>query len=95
LANDMNATFVGILRGNQIEWTGQGPPESQNREKGQAVCVTLLEPEDAFNSRGQRMAAALEQLAQKGGCQSIPDPSAWERLERRDRQLPGRDSDVD
>lgn len=33
---------------------------------------------------------ALERLAARGGIRSIPDPAAWQRGQRADRVLPGR-----
>jgi hypothetical protein len=37
------------------------------------------------------MAAALEQLAALGGLSAIADPLEWEREQREDRELPGRE----
>jgi hypothetical protein len=36
------------------------------------------------------MAAALQRLAAMGAFTSIPDPVAWQRAERADRELPNR-----
>jgi len=38
------------------------------------------------------MAAALEALANLNAASAIVDPAAWEREQREDRQLPGRNS---
>ncbi len=88
----MLETYQGILRDNHIEWVGDAPavPESA----GVRVHVTLLDrvpPAEDEATRGQRMAAALEQLAARGGIASIPDPDAWQREVRQDRPLPGRE----
>jgi hypothetical protein len=34
----------------------------------------------------------LDRLAALNACQSIPDPITWQRSQRHDRPLPGRDS---
>jgi hypothetical protein len=84
----MLETYQGILRDNHIEWVGDAPPVSE--WAGVRVHVTLLDrvpPADAEATRGQRMAAALEQLAARGGVSSIPDPLAWQREQRQDRPL--------
>ena len=39
------------------------------------------------------LAAILERIAARGGVASIPDPLAWEREQRQDRHLPGRESE--
>ena len=42
-------------------------------------------------ARRERALAALERLAARGGIRSIPDPVAWQREQRKDRPLPGRE----
>ena len=42
--------------------------------------------------RGQHMASVLEKLAQLPERTPIADAAAWQRQERRDRSLPGRDN---
>jgi hypothetical protein len=37
------------------------------------------------------MAAALQALAEAGGLSEIPDPLRWQREQRQDRALPGRE----
>jgi ABC-type uncharacterized transport system YnjBCD ATPase subunit len=41
--------------------------------------------------RRQRAYAALEQLAGLGGISGIADPKAWQRGQRLERPLPGRE----
>lgn len=42
--------------------------------------------------QGEKMAQALEALAQNVDIsQTIPDPVAWQKEQRKDRKLPGRD----
>ena len=49
----------------------------------------MVEPPPS--SRGARMAALLEEVASRGASVSIEDPVAWQRAEREDRPLPGRE----
>jgi hypothetical protein len=89
----MLGTYHGILRGSHIEWVGAAPL-STSGESGLRVEITVLEPvlSDAEElARRQRMVAALERLAERGGVASIPDPDAWQREVREDRPLPDRE----
>ncbi len=83
-------TYKAILRGNHLEWRGDAhltlPPDH-----AVAVHVTVLDeptaPTAHSQSRGERMAAALAQLAQLHTCADITDPVAWEREQRQERPL--------
>jgi len=89
----MLATYLGILRNNRIEWSGDGP-EKLPADQPVRVHVTLLDqiaPATPASEQGRRMAAALENLATVRGVEGIADPAAWEREMRQDRPLPGRD----
>jgi hypothetical protein len=89
----MFQTYKAVLRGNQLEWSGDAPERSRE-EQPVVVYVTILQETDASSSavaRGQRMADALEKLASVNALSEISDPSAWQREERQDRQLPDRD----
>ncbi len=88
----MLPTYKAILRGNQLEWSGEAPERSE--EQPVDVYVTILQETNASSSvaaRGQRMAEALEKLASINALSEVTDPSAWQREERQDRRLPGRD----
>lgn len=89
----MRQTYKAILRGNQLEWSGDAPG---NLEEEQPVEVHVTIPQEAIASssvaaRGQKMADALEKLASIKGLSDVTDPSTWQREERQDRELPGRD----
>lgn len=84
----MSATYTGMLRNNQIEWTPPAPP--QLPADGVRVQVTLLDAVPNAVSQGGQMAAALARLAANHADESIVDPLAWERETRMDRELPGR-----
>ncbi len=87
-------TYKAILRGNSLYWRNNMripvPPD-----RAVEVYVTVLDepvtPATSPESQGQRMAEALEQLAQVHACATITDPVAWERQLRQERDLPGRE----
>ena len=85
----MLRTYEGTLKGNRIDWSGEAPtPEQPLR-----VHITILDEEDADGSRGSRMAGALSRLADSGAFADIDDPSEWQRRVRRERSLPGRETE--
>lgn len=85
-AGDLQA----ILRGDRIEWDDD-VPEQIRTQAALTVFVTIPDqPVAADDSRGLRMAEALERLAANGGVGSITDPVQWQRERRQDRDLPGR-----
>ncbi|MCI0486022.1 MAG: hypothetical protein L0229_05430 [Blastocatellia bacterium] len=88
----MLETYKAILKGNRIEWSGDSP-DLPRREQGVAVYVTILQPAASSrpSSDGKAMAQALEKLAASGPLSGISEPSAWQREQREDRVLPGRD----
>ena len=88
-------TYKAILRGDHLEWRGDvRVPVSPNRAV--AVYVTVLDepvtPATNSQDQGQRMSAALAQLAQLNACADITDPVVWERQIRQERALPGREA---
>lgn len=85
----MSLTYLGKLRANQIEWENGAPPIPQN-DQPVRVQVTILET-NTTPEQGRRMAEALERLAALPRCQGMHDPIEWQREQRIDRTLPGRD----
>jgi hypothetical protein len=84
-------TYRAILKGNRLEWTDSEPIDL-NPE--QAVQVTILDDAPAQTdtpTQGQRMARALERLAEANAFAHIQDPVEWQREIRKDRSLPGRE----
>ena len=55
------------------------------------VTATLEAQDEGWPVRRERAMAALRRLAARGGIRSIPDPVAWQREQRKDRPLPGRE----
>lgn len=65
-------------------------PESVTLEEAFERLYTAFKMKQA-QTQGQRMAAILEELAQSGGGRELSDAARWEREQRQDRSLPGRD----
>ncbi len=92
----MSSSYLATLRGNRLEWR-EPPPEDLTEDKAVAVEVTILSESAVAAERqnqGERMAAALSELASSAGerlSQEIPDPAVWQRETRSDRSLPGRE----
>jgi len=55
------------------------------------VTATLESAGVDWPARREAALAALQRLATRGGIRSIPDPVAWQREQRQDRVLPGRE----
>ena len=89
----MLQTYKATLRGNRLEWN-EAAPQTLSDDQPVAVHVTILDQERATLERtsGQQMAAILEQLANKPTLASISDPVAWQREQRSERTLPGREA---
>jgi hypothetical protein len=85
----MLRTYEGVLHNDRVEWRGAAPP----RERAVRVHVTVLEDAEA-TSRGRRMAAALDRVAQRRAFGEINDPVAWQQHVRQDRPLPGREDEA-
>jgi hypothetical protein len=60
--------------------------------------LTLAEPQDAVIAQNDEVAmresaiAALDRIASRGGLAGIEDAASWQREQRLERPLPGRDS---
>lgn len=87
----MMPTYPATLRNGRIEWGPNGPPPL-TPDESIPIHVTLLAVPKLQTSNGAAMVAALEAIAKAGGPTSFPeDVVAWQREERKDRPLPGRD----
>lgn len=89
-------TYRAILRGNYLHWRNNMRVPLPPDRAVEVVYVTVLDeavtPTASSESQGQRMAAALEQLAQIHAVTAIADPVAWEHQLRQERDLPGREA---
>lgn len=83
----MRHTYEAILEGDTVRWKGERPEQSD------AVDVTIeIHPSTVFGTDGKLMAKAIREIvADTGGITSINDSAAWQREQRADRALPGRE----
>lgn len=68
-------------------------PLPQNLRRGKVKVVATLEsePETAVSGKEGTPLEALKELRKLGTFRDITDPVAWQREQRKDRPLPGRD----
>ncbi len=89
----MLQTYKAILRGNYLEWSGETPGQIESEQPLDVHVTILNEPPVAMlASQGRKMAEALERLAAIDALAEIADPSEWQREQREERSLPGRDA---
>ena len=89
----MLQTYKAILQGNRLEWC-ETAPQSLHPDQPIVVHVTILDDVPTLpplSVTGLQMAAILEQLAQHPTLSTIQDPVTWQREQRSDRELPGRE----
>lgn len=87
----MRQTFKGTLHGNRIEWSADGGPTIAANQPT-PVEVTVIGVDPNVGERGKKMADALKMLAASGVFSSIENPVAWQREQRVDQTLPGRET---
>lgn len=82
--------YKATIHGNQIEWEDDAP-ESVKKNDSVGVYVTVIEEDVAqVKPNGEKIAAILQKIADRGGISSIKNPVKWQRSIRKDRPLPGR-----
>lgn len=86
----MLPTYRAVLRGDHLEWEDEVPEQTANQQRLDVFVTIVSDSLSDEDSRGRRMASALERLAQKGGPSTIADASDWQRGQREERPLPGR-----
>lgn len=87
----MSETYKATLRGDKIEWETDAPTILK-QEKSVAVYVTIVGENGASNlPNGKKMAEVLNKIAAKGGVSTIGNASEWQREQRRDRNIAGRE----
>lgn len=88
----MLRSYEAIYDHGRVEWIGAGPRLDHGR-----VLVVVEEAPDVLEggtTNGDRLADFLEGLdatRRKSLTEKFGDPVAWQREERQDRQLPGRE----
>jgi len=85
----MLATYKATLHGDSIRWTDERscPIASDQDVEVLITVLSNIQSPTVSETRGERMARHLENIAQTGGIASITDPVAWQRELRQDRQL--------
>ncbi len=89
----MRRAYKAVLRGDRVEWLDAAP-----ETEGPLTVSIVVGQEDMTNSEnkeGQSIVELFQALADMGTFADIEDPVAWQREQRKDRPLPGRDIDVD
>lgn len=87
----MLETYRGTLHGDKIVWEADAP-EISEKKNSVAVYVTIINEVSAANSsNGKKMAKVLEKLAANGGISSIENAGQWQREQRQERDLVGRE----
>jgi hypothetical protein len=86
----MSQTYRAIIRGNQIEWTGEVPQVGSAQEGLRVHVIVDDVPQEPTAEAKRRMMEAFERLAQASTFADV-DPVEWQREQRRDRPLPGRE----
>lgn len=86
----MFQTYQAVLRAGQIEWGADGPP-ALPMDAAVPVQVTILVATTGHVGMGAKRLAALEAAAAAGGADVFGDPVEWQREQRIDRVLFGRE----
>lgn len=86
----MSESYRAILKGDQLEWTDAAPTDLASEQPVEVTIVDVPGHADT-TTQGQRMARALERLAEADAFSHIQDPVEWQREIRKDRPLPGRE----
>lgn len=85
----MLETYQATLQGSLIEWSGDAPAAIKSGERMKVFVTILAQSQPA--SDGKAMAQALEKLAAANSLIEISDPVEWQREQRQERGLPGRE----
>ena len=83
-------TYKAVIDGERVEWINGKPETDVPLEVEISVWEEDRDELQDRKERRARAAAALREIAKRGGVPEIPDPVAWQREIRKDRPLPGR-----
>lgn len=82
----MKNTYEAIIDGDKVTWVGERP----NDVGSLSVTIKIRKP--IVGTDGKILAEmARRMIAETGGITSVKDPVAWQRAQRSDRPLPGRE----
>ena len=84
-------TYKATLTGEKIEWQGEIPRLLDTGQPVDVFVTILKENVTPKKSQGKKMAEALEKLAAMQALSEISNPEEWQREQRQDRELPGRE----
>ncbi|MGL4612003.1 MAG: hypothetical protein ACRCYY_20385 [Trueperaceae bacterium] len=84
----MTNSYRATLKGNKLEWHSRVPDST--KETLEVSVVVLESSPEQKDQQGQRMAKALQALADINAFQNV-DAIAWQKEQRQDRTLPNRD----
>ena len=88
----MKRAYKAVLHNDRVEWL-DGAPETD----GPLPVSIIISEKDTIgseNKEGKSIVELFQALADMGTFADIEDPVAWQREQRKDRPLPGRDQDV-
>ena len=83
----MKQVYKAILHGDRVEWL-DGAPDADGPLK---VYVSIPEVTKSEDDEIKPISHYLQALADMGTFADIEDPVAWQREQRKDRPLPGRE----
>ncbi|MCY4578394.1 MAG: hypothetical protein OXD31_05035 [Chloroflexi bacterium] len=84
-------TYKAVIDGERVEWISSKPRTDVPLEVEVSVWEEDREEPRIKEERRAKAAAALREIAKRGGVPEIPGPVAWQREIRKDRPLPGRE----
>jgi hypothetical protein len=89
----MLTTLKATVQGDRIRWLEKSENAFPPTRLVQALITPLEEPPAAASpdERSRRRVTALKKLAALNAFSDIPDPVAWQRAARSDRELPARE----
>lgn len=79
-------TYEAIIDGDKVTWVGEAPQDP----KGLRGTFQVSEPIQGTD--GKLLVKLLEDIRAEGGVTGFGDAAEWQRQERIDRPLPGRES---
>ena len=80
-------TYEAYVEDGAVTWIGDPPPLS-----GRVRLRMRIVPEPGSEPNGAKLGRLIDDyLARTGGLTTIDDPVAWQREQRIDRPLPGRE----
>ena len=85
----MLETYEATLQGDHIEWGDVRPSQAEANQKVRVTILVHAEKPQVPN--GPAVAASFNRLAAMNAFSYIDDPVAWQREQREDRPLPGRE----